>query len=779
MAEVIKSIGVGRDYSTISAWESDLDNGAVYNAGDDAIGELYDATYSEQGTVDNGGTLGLNSVTLRAHSTMRHAGRSGTGVRVVSQGFNPFWGAANSVTYNFEWFEYDGNGMDDSEIIAMQAGATTRLRNLVVHNAVHTSTTFACYGIRDRGSSANHEVDNCLVYNVEQTGGQRLSGILLSDSSTGKVRNCTVTDIRETNATSGDSQGINFLDSANHTIQNNLVTNITSTAGTAECYDNPTVTSAVTAGNVSDDATSPQSGLRNATISFQNSTNDDYRLAPGDTDAKGVGSDLGTGKIAIDLLSRDRDARGDTWDAGAFQYVETSFIESATEYVASNTTITLTHGMTINANDVLIAFVTLSAPGTISSTGGVFTEEIQEESPVNANTTYGIFSRVATASEASSWTFTSDGAAGRMSVHVLRFRGIRQDIWDVRPSASTRAIKNLGTSLDTAKALTTLSDDAIGIGFMYIDDAASTMSEFTIGPFRTYHGSGQCHYEAVQHFNTAGAQTAFNGVVSTADDITAHYVALRSASSTIPFFVGGASGSVTSGTAVTVTVSGIGIQEGDVIVAAMHSNEVAGALSGDATYTFTKDFEETNPSVDTGLYAVLSRVATASEPTSYQFNHSGLADRNEVQLSVFRHVSNASKYDVAPSTSTRASGDTGTTATSPTMTTSVDHSYGIVVALRDSGATTGYTAIDNDYTNEVSLGTNGDQCTFMWSRPHPSAGLKPAVNATLSATDAWVIHQFALRPDGGATGPIITDVDTDEAWDDGATGLIVTGTGFA
>lgn len=539
MAEVLKTIkadGTG-DYSTISAWESLLDDSGIYNAGDDAVGEIYSGTYNEQATVNGGGTIGLTSVTLRAHSSARHTGRSGTGVRVVCQGANPFWGDTSGPTYNFEWFEYDGNGMDDSEIIALQSGATTRCRNLIVHNAVHTSTTFACYGMRARGTSDNHEIDNCLVYNIEQTGGQRLSGILLTDSTTGKVRNCTVTDIRNTNVTSGDSQGINFLDTASQTIQNNLVTNIQSTAGTAECYDNATVTSAVTAGNVSDDATSPQTHLRNAVIAFEDAANDIYWPGAGDTLGWGKGTDLGSGQIALDLLGRDRDTAGDSWDAGAFQ-------------------------------------------------------------------------------------------------HALQ----------------------------------------------------------------------------------------------------------------TPYFVGGASGTVLSGTSVTVTVSGIDIQEGDVIVAVMHSNEVTGALSGDATYTFTKDFEETNPSIDTGLYGVFSRVATASEPTSYQFNHSGLADRNEVQLSVFRNVDTSNIWEVAPSASTRASGDSGTTATSPTLTTSNDGALGIVFALRDSGATTGFTAINEGYTNEVSLGTGGDQCTFMWSRMFLVAGSQPAVDATLSADDAWVIHQFALKP---------------------------------
>ena len=42
MATVTKTIGTGsRDYSTITAWEADLDTGSIYSSGDDAVGEVY------------------------------------------------------------------------------------------------------------------------------------------------------------------------------------------------------------------------------------------------------------------------------------------------------------------------------------------------------------------------------------------------------------------------------------------------------------------------------------------------------------------------------------------------------------------------------------------------------------------------------------------------------------------------------------------------------------------------------------------------------------------
>lgn len=541
MADVIKSIrsdGTG-DYTTIAAWEGDLDLGSIYSAGDHAIGELYNEDYAEQCTINGGSTIGLSAVTLRANAANRHTGRPGTGARVTHANQHYFGIASSSIPVSCEFIEFNGSGNTNNDIWNSLSLGTSRLRNCIVWNYAPADSTANCYLVRDRGGG-DFECDNNLVFGGLNTGTSRITGILLSDTGTGnrKARNNTVTDISNTNATSGNAQGINFGDIANRWVENNLVTNINSTAGTAECYDNLSTTTATSSGNVCDDASGPQTHLRNAEISFEDAANDIYWPGPGDTMGWGKATDLGTGQIALDLLGRDRDAANDSWDAGAFQHV-----------------------------------------------------------------------------------------------------------------------------------------------------------------------TGQT-----------------------------------------PYFVGGASGSVTSGTSVTVTVSGIDIQEGDVIVAVCHSNSNTGNWTGDGTYTFTNDFEETNPCTpDDGTYAVLTRVAGAAEPTSYQFNQSGSTTRNEVQLSVFRNV-HGDIWEVAPSTSTRAFANSGTTATSPTLTTVTDGALGIVFALRDSGATTGYTDINEGYTNEVSLGVSGDQCTFMWSRMFLSAGSQPAVDATLSADDAHVIHQLALKP---------------------------------
>ena len=54
MANVAKTIGtVGRDYSTIAAWESDLADTSIYASGDEAEGDCYaDSDFSENVSIN-------------------------------------------------------------------------------------------------------------------------------------------------------------------------------------------------------------------------------------------------------------------------------------------------------------------------------------------------------------------------------------------------------------------------------------------------------------------------------------------------------------------------------------------------------------------------------------------------------------------------------------------------------------------------------------------------------------------------------------------------------
>ena len=78
MPTVAKSIGSdSRDYSTITAWEADLSNAAVYTSGDTAQGVCFaDSVFNENVTISDAGSL-ATYIELTSASSQRHDGTAG------------------------------------------------------------------------------------------------------------------------------------------------------------------------------------------------------------------------------------------------------------------------------------------------------------------------------------------------------------------------------------------------------------------------------------------------------------------------------------------------------------------------------------------------------------------------------------------------------------------------------------------------------------------------------------------------------------------------------
>ena len=109
-----------RYYSTISAWEGQLDESDLYSSGDTAQGEMYkdsDFEMSSGVTINGGGTIGLDHRTLTVAVGQRHTGVANTGARILFTGT----GQANTVLAmdssvgstsegnQIEWLEVDCN----------------------------------------------------------------------------------------------------------------------------------------------------------------------------------------------------------------------------------------------------------------------------------------------------------------------------------------------------------------------------------------------------------------------------------------------------------------------------------------------------------------------------------------------------------------------------------------------------------------------------------------------------------------------------------------------
>lgn len=776
MADVIKSIRTGGDYTTIAAWEADLDNGAVYSAGDHAIGELYNQNYAEQCTINGGSTIGLSAVTLRANAAHRHKGRPGTGARVTHANQHYFGIASSSIPVSTEFIEFNGQGNLNNDIWNSLSTGTSRIRNCIVWNYQPADSTANCYLVRDRGGG-DFEADNNLVFGGLNTGTSRITGILLSDTGTGnrRARNNTVTDISNTNVSGVGAQGINFGDLSGRVVQNNLCTNVTSTAGTAEAFDTPTVTTATTAGNVSDDATSPQSTLRNAVVNFQDAALDVYWPAPSDKKVFGAGTDLGSGQIALDLFGRDRDTKGDTWDAGAFQFVPgiPYFVGGAEESGNSVTSLTVTHGVTIEAGDVIVVAMHSNSvdANLVGDATYTFNRDYIEQNPSAGTGTFAVFTRVATASEPASYTFSTNSTADRNQLSLAVFRNVsRHNPWQIAPSSSVRDWSDAWTTA-VAPTITTTTDYAFGMVLFYRDSGTS-FENVTNGYTHEVQSLGIDREQALgmwsRLWTPAGATGTTSADLSSSTGAVAYQLALNPATNDpLRVQVGEYDSGGNSVVSATVTLPEPATA-GNLLVA-------VGSVDKTASYN--------DPPAGWSRIIADNSNAGVSQQYIYKIAAGGETSVTLTPVSVSRSQSALiAEYMNVGTLGVTAQNSQGTPATTCSSGTTASNSnvpaLGVSFFGSDSAANVEigrtYSNGFDEYafTGEASAGTPGSNLA---DKVLVASG---TVETTFTTTDTGDEMLGAIGVFYTLSGPVITDVDTDETWDDGSTGLVITGTGF-
>ncbi len=335
-ATVTRSIcASGCDYTTPASWEADLDNGAVYGSGDDAVGELYDEVYlvTSGVTINGGGTVGLNSITLSVAPGERSDGIAGTGARIYADAtiagsfltLNPLSGSDKLIV---EYVEISGNG-NTTTLFISTAGATSgrvpivryvmlhdgqnttannsfignNTRDVLVHNSimydyVMTANNRTIYGINCDCDQAGGGIFNNIVYGLTAHGSGVAIGIrVFSDDPDGIVRNNI--SVGHTN----NPVGFEFAGSSNLTSSNNLSEDATADDGGGSGH--------ITGATLADLFVSTVSG------------SEDFSPKTGSAPQVNTGVDLGTTPTGVnfDFKGRDRDAQGDVWDIGAIEYV--------------------------------------------------------------------------------------------------------------------------------------------------------------------------------------------------------------------------------------------------------------------------------------------------------------------------------------------------------------------------------------------------------------------------------------------------------------------------
>lgn len=332
MATVTKTIGTSsRDYSTITAWEADLDSssmmGGVYGSGDAAIGECYgDSDFDEKVTIDGGVSIGLASVKLTVPEAQRHDGTEGSGVVIQYSGTSTPSFVLKRSTLTVEWIEFDlssaGSGVLSCVNFGSNAHTNVFFKNNIIHDLVNQSGDVNGIYIYGTGNSSNtrHCLNN-IIYNIKDSNDSAFGIRFATSNYAANIYNNTVYFV-ETGGGSEDAYCISIEDTE-AVVKNNIAAR--PVGGDNLCFGGSGFSGATTDYNLSTDstATGTNSVTGEAYDDLFLSTGvgtEDLRLKAG-ADAIGAGVDLGTSPtgVNIDIEGRDRDAQGDTWDIGADQ----------------------------------------------------------------------------------------------------------------------------------------------------------------------------------------------------------------------------------------------------------------------------------------------------------------------------------------------------------------------------------------------------------------------------------------------------------------------------
>ena len=351
MATVTKSIGAtGRDYSTITAWEADLDNDTPYDAGDAAVGECYDdSDFDMQGdfTLNGGCTLGLDSVRLSVAAGERHDGSAGTGVRVYTStttAYRFYLVAISEDTAPYaltmEWLELDGsdegvaNELINSNSQTAGNSAVPLVRNCIIHNAEKRWLNSTSYDTR---------LQNNIFYACGTSGAGTIGIYIRGYKNNSGMYNCTLHGlISTTSSGSAYARALQWIYNYGQTrLHSNLITgtdlpNSSSTAvydyySTREPFSNTTRYSR----NASEDETTITlmlegtagsaacvTGVVPANVYVSTTLgSEDLRIKDNSEGIIGGAIDAGTSwDLNIDIEGFDRDD-ADAWDIGADQFV--------------------------------------------------------------------------------------------------------------------------------------------------------------------------------------------------------------------------------------------------------------------------------------------------------------------------------------------------------------------------------------------------------------------------------------------------------------------------
>ena len=368
-----------RTYSTIGAWESDLDDTSYYSSSDDAVGEAYnDSVFDEYIVIDSGGTVGLSSVTLTAPSSERHDGKAGTGTRIEYTGNEGSSFRIRRSQCTVEWLELDLTSTGSSVSAGLNFGTNSTqevyARNNIIHGLTTQSTHIHGVYIWGTGDSSNTRyLMNNLIYTMDTSSSSKsASGVTVSSGNWGVyLYNNTVYYVKSTAV--GDDAFCFSIHDTDTFIKNNIAARPSAWHSSYQkCFAESGFSGSTHDYNLSTDSTA---------TGTNSLTGEDYEdlfvSVTGGTEALhreegaaaiDAGVDLGTSPtgVNIDIDGFDRDTVA-SWDIGADEYVSSATVvtPSAAAFVADAVSPTVASGLSLTPSAA--AFVAAVVSPTLSS----------------------------------------------------------------------------------------------------------------------------------------------------------------------------------------------------------------------------------------------------------------------------------------------------------------------------------------------------------------------------------------------------------------------------
>jgi hypothetical protein len=339
-ATITKTIGTtGRNYSTITLFEADLDDTNEFSNRDDAVGECYnDSSFNEAALFDGtGSTVGLNSITVSVASGERHDGTAGTGANYSIDARKDPMKAQYSAVMDFtvEWLEFDCNDWNNQthqdgmvELDISNGTSTGTARYLIVHDYKGVNGQTAGIGI-SANCDTNNDVYNNIIYKCITTtagGGTQSWGIGSWQTEPANVYNNTVYRMEITNVSSGSNAAAIRLITASGRDVKNCIGMDTRNDGSGSGDDFQGLSASEMSYCCSSDTSAVGTGSLTSKVAsnqFVSTTDgsEDLQIKDIDADIYLAGTDLGTTPtgVEIDIDGRNRDTLGVVWSIGAHQ----------------------------------------------------------------------------------------------------------------------------------------------------------------------------------------------------------------------------------------------------------------------------------------------------------------------------------------------------------------------------------------------------------------------------------------------------------------------------